>query len=243
MSQYEESNENIVKVAVINGKIWFVYTKRTPVENQNKSVKWLLVSYDTNTKELLTHAEFMSDRYAYEQVPQERYDEACAYYYNGIIVMTDRDRLLEYDAVNNRCVEMDYTDYPFPETVLEKTNHYSLRLTDGEQAVFIRNEKTGECRLFDAEAGINSSKAFREMMDLTGLTGWSGSSVFEGAYLDMTNGTYYIVLWLEDSYGRQYAAAFEYDFERNACKYAGYCRHDNINYVSLIPVENSRNLP
>ena len=142
----------------------------------------------------MTHAEFMSDRYAYEQGSQERYDEACAYYYEGIIVMTDHDRLLEYDMFNNRCVEMDYKDYPFPETVLEKTNHYSLRLTDGEQAVFIRNEKNGECRLFDAEAGINSSKAFREMMDLTGFAGRNGSSVFKGSYLDMANGTYYIVL-------------------------------------------------
>ena len=107
---------------VKNGRIWFLY--REIKEDERNMQIWNLASVTDDGTDMIVHysGEFCASEYADSQYlyrdhryKKEGFSTVSGYYYNEKIVLTDHDKLVEYNMTDKTVTEYKACEYEYPE--------------------------------------------------------------------------------------------------------------------------------
>ena len=226
--------------AVKDNRIWFLWSTYITVDKPYDTGIWSIssVALDGTDMEVHWSGEFCNSEsadisYAINEYhwDENRFAVVNGYYYNGKIVLTDHDKLVEYNMTDGTAIEFKASEYEYPEVPLiaDIQEHQKICFTKGT-----------ETRTIDLETAANNSKAFRKIKELEGKSDWENVPLLEYLFdsVQMINDDIYIICRIINYSGETHAVIFEYDFDSNTCKYAFNQYTNDIirTYLYLVPV-------
>lgn len=132
--------------------------------------------------------------------------ESKIFYDRGSVILTDREKLVEYHVAENRISEGKFVDYAFPP--MPK----NVQLNKGNSIQVIQN---GQTRVITPETLAKSSTAFASMLELYDPN--SGKELFQQLRYDGNH--WYLVCYLPNEGGHVNAVVYEIDLESETVKF------------------------
>ncbi len=222
---------------VKKGRIWFLY--REAGEKESNAQIWNLASVTPEGTDMIIHysnefcASKLADReylYRDHRYTKEHFSMVSGYYYNEKIVLTDHDKLIEYDMTNGIVKECKAEEYVYPEVSLTAD-------IQENQKIYFTNET--ETKIIDLEAAADSSEAFAIIKELESEKDWEGSYLLKYLFdnVQVVEEDVFIVCRILNYWGETHAVVAKYDFESNTCQYAfNYFTDDVISsHLYIVP--------
>lgn len=237
----KERRGEVSEVFVVkDNRIWFLWSRYITVDKPYDTGIWSIssVALDGTDMEVHWSGEFCNSESANITYMRREYhwDEnrftvVNGYYYDGKIVLTDHDKLVEYNMTRGTAIEFKASEYEYPEVPLiaDIQDHQKICFTKGT-----------ETRTIDLETAANNSEAFRKIKELEDKGDWENVPLLEYLFdsVQMVNDDIFIICRIINYSGETHAVIFEYDFDSNTCKYAfNHYTNDIISTdLYLIPV-------
>lgn len=220
---------------VEQNRIWFLFTTK----QTNGSENWHIATVDDtgNDLQVVYQGNFCftetADPYYSSTISHKanNYQERNGFYWDGKIVLTDHDKLIEFDVHSKIATEFLYRDYTIP------VDEISIQIHNNQEIVF---SFAGQKQKLDSTLAASTSPAFKSLMKLESETTWNGKSKLTYLFdqVQIVQGVPYIICRILNKQGETYAAVFVYDKSNNQCAYAFYCYTNDLINSSLyiIPV-------
>jgi len=186
--------------------------------SENSSKKWYIasVNIDKSNFKIEYSGDFCYKKYSNQYYARKldrssanRYWLCNGFYRDGTIVLTDMVKYVEFDvysrtAKEGACVDIDYK---FPKAIL------NAEIKEDQTILF---HKENEAKLFDAQTGSQTSKAFSELLKLpskeTGNKEPYISKCFDQVQISDDQNEAFIISRVINSLGETHAVVFQYDF-------------------------------
>ena len=233
----EGESGDIDEIFVIkDSRIWFlwsIYNKPCDTEIWNITS----VAMDGTDRKVHWSGDFCNSEsadYSYTRKANrwnEYYTTANGYYHDGKIVLTDHDKLVEYNMADNTATEYKASEYEYPEVplIIDIQEHQKIYFT-----------KEAETKVIDLDTAAQNSEAFKKIKELEEKKDWQGVSLLFYLFdnVQIANGDVFIICRIINYGGETHAVVFKYDFYTNTCKYAFNQYTDGIisNYLYVVPV-------
>ncbi|MBE6751951.1 MAG: hypothetical protein E7556_05420 [Ruminococcaceae bacterium] len=218
-----------------NGRIYFAYSYTV-----NDKTHYVLASINSDDSELkiiwdevfdyMNSWECQFDYYV-------DYSSRNGYYYDGKIIVTDFDKLIEYDLKTEVCRIMKFYEYEQPIIDLEiKKNNSQEYLFSYNNSSFLINE----------DFFIENSEVANKILLKNKLSIWNGDSP-TNCFIDsvkVVGEQVFVVCSIKNFSGTSYAIVFEINPEQQICNYVGFkivggVIHDSEFYI--VPrIDNQR---
>lgn len=237
----EKEGEVLEVFAVKDNRIWFLWSRYFIIEDKPYNMAiWSIASVAMDGTDMEVHwsGEFCnsesSDRGYMRREhnwDEEYFTMANGYYYNEKIVLTDHEKLVEYNMTDGTAIEYKASEYEYPEMPLiaDIQDHQKICFTKG-----------GETRTIDLETAANNSEAFRKIKELESKSDWDNVPLLKYLFnnVQMINDDIFIICRIINYSGETHAVVFEYDFDSNTCKYVfNHYTNDILRtYFYLVPV-------
>lgn len=216
-------------LAVDDDRVWFVYTCQ---EEESKEKVWNLATLELLTGQIQTHyTEVFGDHYRVNNGLCNDYLQGkSGFYHDGKIVLTDHEKLTEYDIETGKTRSISASEYDYPDYAwsAEITDHKTVRITKGALEAVLTPESLAQ-----------SSEAFAVILESGENRIWNGTAsskyLFDNVQTDGEK--CYIFCRMLNWNGDSYAFVFRYDMESEALEYCFYLYTDDVfnSYLSLIP--------
>lgn len=197
-------------LAMNDDHVWFVYTYQ---EEDTKEKVWNIAALDLETGQINTlYTEVFGDHY---RVITDGLKNKSAFYHNGKIVLTDHEKLTEYDIQTGSIRNMPESEYDYPDFSwnAEITDHKTIRITNDTKERVIKPESLAQ-----------SSEAFSAILESGDRKIWNGEVssqyLFDSVQTDGEN--CYIFCRLMNWHGESYAIVFEYHMDSEKLQYCFY---------------------
>ena len=224
--------------AVRDGRIWFGYSAAGRTESGAK--QWVIASVDPDGRNwnAAYQGEFCLGSGADQTYArntnshsQDSYGSANGVYDDGKIILTDQVKTAVFDLATAHAEEFAATDYDYPAVAIE------VEMIDHQTISFCRNS---EQKIFNVEAGSQTSEAFKKLYSLQNEKNWQGKSCLSELFdsVQIVNDQVFILCRVLNWSGETHAVVFQYDFENNSCKYAFHCFMNDLigNDLYVVPV-------
>lgn len=151
-------------------------------------------------------------------------DDYCnrnGYYLNGVIVITDFNKLIEYDIKENVYNTMYYEDYQ------QIKNKFTYNIENCKEVVF--KQKNNIIRL-DKDSLSDKSDIAKEIIDSNENTIWNGASSLEYFFngVKIIDDKVYLICRVLNFSGETFAIVFSCDLDKETFAYVGYCYTNDI---------------
>ena len=143
------------------------------------------------------------------------YKERTGFYYNGKIVLSDYDKVLEYDIQEDTQKEYDYDSYHFPELPINAEVDY-----ENDAIHFTRGSIEKTLTLDRAE---HTSEAFAEMRIVMADLHGAGQKEHLLYRVVSSEDHIYVLVPISNIHGTIHLMIFEYDFNENRLYYLKKC--------------------
>lgn len=210
-----------------NNRIYFCYSY-----NENEESHYALASVDFDGLEFTVIWDEVFDYMnscGYQNNFSDDYSSKTGYYYNGKIIVTDFDKLIEYDLKTKACRNIKFHEYEQPVIDLEiKKNNSQEYLLNYNNNSFLINE----------DFFIRNSEVAKKILDKNKLSIWNGDSP-TNCFIDsikMIGEQIFVVCSIKNFSGTSYAIVFEINPQKQICHYVGFkvvggVIHDSEFYV------------
>lgn len=204
---------------VKNNRIWFLY--REIKDDKNNVQIWNLASVTMEGNDMTVHysnefcASKLADKtyfYRDHRYKKEYFSMISGYYYNEKIVLTDHDKLVEYNMIDGVVTEYNEGDYIYPEVPL------IIDIQENQKICFTVESET---KMIDLETAANNSEALKKIKELEQEKDWDGCCLLKYLFdnVQVVGEDIFIVCRVLNYWGETHAVVFKYDFSSNTCKY------------------------
>lgn len=217
--------------------IWFGYSDAG--RNENGAKNWYIASVriDGRNLDIAYSGEFCRGDEADQTYVQnnnshlkDRSLTDNGFYDNGKIILTDHVKTVAFDLATADATEFSAKDYEYPALPVE------TEIMDYQTILFC---KDSEQKIFTAETGSQTSKAFKKLYELRKEKNWQGKSYLSELFdkVQIVNDQIFIICRVLNWDGETHAMVFQYDFENNSCQYAFHCFMDDLigNDLYVVP--------
>ncbi len=192
-------------------KVYFVFTSY--LANDGEKRVWSIASVNFDGTGFEIEYSNVFECFYYNDATNKNISEKCGYFKNGVIVLNDNQKVVEYDIVSRKSTEFTFDEYNFFE------NELDYKITDNNRITFTQNnvEKTltleelketdgaiGEiCSIYDKNTFLDKDSGLRFFFDS----------------VQFVNDKVYLLCRVLNYGGHTSAVVLEYDYETNSCKY------------------------
>ena len=232
VNKYNQSASFKDCFVIVDDYAWILFV--TPLEGAG--TVWNIASINMKTQELLLrYSGNFAQNYSYDRYIHNRSDfyiKVQGYYRNGIIVLTDHEKLIEYNINTNQYENFSYLEYKFPQMPV----NISIDKTKKE-LVFadeLHENKLSYDQLKNTNSVFQTISGFEDKNVI-----FNGPSYLNNLFdnVQMIGDTFYVSCAVLERWGHTYAVVFEYDLPTNTCKYVMNTFMDDVIKHNLYFVE------
>ena len=215
-----------------NGKVYFVFDSYMDGIEDKRIWNVATVNFDgTNFK--IEYSDVFNGFY-YNESTNKNNVEKCGYFNNGVIVLNDKQKVVEYDIISGKGTEFTFDEYDFFE------NELDYQIVDNNKITFTKINVDKTLTLEDLKETDGVVSEICNVYDEKIRDKESGLKYFFDS-VQVINDKVYLLCRVLNYHGHTSVVVLEYDFETNSCKYV--CSEfisDTIggNYY-LIPSKNN----
>lgn len=203
------------------GRIWFMFSQLAPEGGQI----WNIASITTEKADFKIHysGSFCMSEQAESYYPysndgtEDYYSKVPGYYHEGKIVMTDREKLIEFDPETETATEFSAAEYTFP------SNEVTIDIQDFRKIIVSTAEQT---KILDADDSAPKGKSFEKLLQY-------GKIEYLFDVVQEIDGKIYVFCRVLNKVGETHMAVFQYQFDSNTLEFA-------FHHFSNDSVSNSR---
>lgn len=196
---------------IVDDKIYFCY-----VYNINNEKHCVLASINSiDSKFEILWDEVFNSTISWNYNYYDDYSLRAGYYYNGKIVVTDFDTLIEYDLKTEICNKIKFHKYqkPIMNLKIKKNNSQEYLLNFNDNTFFINDDFL-----------INNSEVAKKILTKNKFSIWNGDSPADN-FIDsikIIDDRIFVICRIKNFSGTSYAIIFEINPEQQSCHYVGF---------------------
>ncbi len=197
--------------AKVNDRYYYVFD--VPEES---GVTVYIASHKQNEDIKINHSVKFKDVSYYSSLA-DPVEKRNSFYNNGIIYLTDFNKVVKYDISEDKAVEIQYSEFVYPDV-------YSVKVAD-HQSVSIYNSADECIKTFDLEDLSSQNKEISKVYELRDHKTSSGLWLLYDFFSYATcydNNKVYLVYSVRSFRGHSNTLVIEYDIKNDICKYLGY---------------------
>ncbi len=192
-------------------KVYFVFTSY--LANDGDKRVWSIASVNLDGTNFKIEYSSVFVGFYYNDATNKNSSEKNGYFKNGVIVLNDNQKVVEYDIISGKSTEFTFDEYDFFE------NELDYKITDNNKIEFTKNSVE---KILTLEELKETDGAIGEICSIydkkTFLDKDSGLRFFFDS-VQFVNDKVYLLCRVLNYGGHTSAVVLEYDFETNSCKY------------------------
>jgi|GEM_PF-6116511 len=193
-----------------NGKVYFVFDSYMDGIEDKRIWNIATVNFDgTNFK--IEYSDVFNGFY-YNEATDKNNSEKNGYFNNGVIVLSDKQKVVEYNVGSGKSTEFIFNKYDFLEDEL------IFKITDNKKISFTQDNVE---KILTLEELKKSSGVISEICIIYNEKIWDKSSGLKYFFdsVQRINDKVYLLCRVLNYHGHTTVVVLEYDFETNSCKY------------------------
>lgn len=196
-----------------NGRIYFAYSYTV-----NDKTHYVLASINSDDSELKIIWDEVFDYMNSWECQFDYYDDYSSrngYYYDEKIVVTDFDKLIEYDLKTELCNETKFQNYQKPNI------NFKFKQNDSQEYLLSCNDNVF---LINNDFLINNSETAKKLLSKKRLNIWNGNSPTDNFInsIKIIGDEIFVICSMQNFSGTSYAIIFEINIEQKTCHYVGF---------------------
>ncbi len=190
-------------------KVYFVFSY---MDDTDEKRVWNIASVNFDgTNFEINYSNVFNGFYNYEATYKNN-SEKCGYVKNGVIVLNDTQKVVEYDIISGKSTEFTFNEYNFFE------DEWDYNIIDNNKIIFTKNNVEKTLTLEDLKKSDGVIAEICSMYDKKILSKDSGLEYFFDS-VQFINDKVYLLCRVLNFGGHTSVVVLEYDFETNSCKY------------------------
>lgn len=190
-------------------KVYFVFSYMDDI-NEKRVWNIASVNFDGTNFEI-NYSNIFNGFYQNEST-NKNYSEKCGYFKNGVIVLNDNQKVVEYSVVSGISTEFSFDDYDFLE------NEIDYEIADYNRIVFTKNNVQKTVTLEELKVSNGAVAEICSIYDKKTLSTKTGLEYFFDS-VQFINDKVYLLCRVLNFGGHTSVVVLEYDFETNSCLY------------------------
>lgn len=193
-----------------NGKVYFVFISSMDGVEDKKVWNIATVDFDGTNFEVKYSDVF--NGFYYNEATNKNNVEKCGYFYNGVIVLNDKQKVVEYDIISGKGTEFTFDEYDFFE------NELDYQIVDNNKISFTKNNVEKTLTLEELKKSNGAISEICGIYDKKTVSTETGLEYFFDS-VQFVDGKVYLLCRVLNFGGHTTVVVLEYDFETNSCKY------------------------
>lgn len=191
------------------GKVYFIFSY---LDDNNEKRVWNIgsVNFDGTNFEIEYSNAF--DGFYYNEATNKNNSEKSGYFKNGVIVLNDTQKVVEYDILSGKSTEFVFNEYNFIE------NEIDYEIVDYNKITFTKNNEEKTLTLKELKKSNGAISEICSIYDKKTLSTETGLEYFFDS-VQLIDGKVYLLCRVLNFGGHTSVVLLEYDFETNSCKY------------------------
>lgn len=190
-------------------KVYFVFSYMDDI-NEKRVWNIASVNFDGTNFEIEYSNAF--DGFYYNEATNKNNLEKSGYFKNGVIVLNDTQKVVEYDILSGKSTEFVFNEYNFIE------NEIDYEIVDYNKITFTKNNVEKTLTLEELKKSDGAISEICGIYDKKTVSTETGLEYFFDS-VQFVDGKVYLLCRVLNFGGHTTVVVLEYDFETNSCKY------------------------
>ena len=190
-------------------KVYFVFSYMDDI-NEKRVWNIASVNFDGTNFEIEYSNAF--DGFYYNEATNKNNLEKSGYFKNGVIVLNDTQKVVEYDILSAKSTEFVFDEYNFIE------NEIDYEIVDYNKITFTKNNVEKTLTLEELKKSNGAISEICGIYDKKTVSTETGLEYFFDS-VQFVDGKVYLLCRVLNFGGHTTVVVLEYDFETNSCKY------------------------